>query len=502
MVLRLLFPVLFLVLLTSLEGVNAARWGSGSAVDDGVLASGDLVPALNAETFNSSLLAAPANWALVEFYANWCPACKKYKPHFERVARLFTGPNRVHEGVVYFAKVDCADQASQKLCERFSIRYYPSLLWALPPVLAIGSRSAKIQSPLEEITNAQTAEALLEQINKRIGKSFSLSDATTEDGKASGTNTSEPLQMPASLHDVEEATAQAFKIIVDEKMLVSDNRGSFIQFLMLLVVHHPSERCRKGSANLLVNLAELWPAGQVPTAAFLDHPLCGPGLPRNFWVSCRGERRGYSCGLWLLFHSLSVRVADSESAAAFSAIHSFVEHFFNCQECRQHFLEMISRKLDVIASQEDLVLWLWHAHNEVNMRLAKEEEVSKKWNPNYPKVVWPTRQQCSECRVVASVDKEASSTEEPEWAVKAVYKFLKDWYGASLLTLPDTIHEGVESEGQIAVSRGGDESGRNGSSAVRNIAAVAILLASCGFGLVALWWRMQQKKRKRRRRRI
>jgi hypothetical protein len=48
--------------------------------------------------------------------------------------------------------------------------------------------------------------------------------------------------MPASLHDVEEATAQAFKIIVDEKMLVSDNRGSFIQFLMLLVVHHPSER--------------------------------------------------------------------------------------------------------------------------------------------------------------------------------------------------------------------------------------------------------------------
>ncbi len=110
--------------------------------------------------------------------------------------------------------------------------------------------------------------------------------------------------------------AAAHKLILVQ-MLVSDNRGSFIQFLMLLVVHHPSERlvcfltcnissswcsqllllvqrlnvlcseesrCRKGSANLLVNLAELWPAGQVPTAAFLDHPLCGSGLPRNFWV--------------------------------------------------------------------------------------------------------------------------------------------------------------------------------------------------------------------------
>ncbi len=38
------------------------------------------------------------------------------QPHFERVARLFTGPNRVHEGVVYFAKVDCADQVIAPLC--------------------------------------------------------------------------------------------------------------------------------------------------------------------------------------------------------------------------------------------------------------------------------------------------------------------------------------------------------------------------------------------------
>ena len=50
-----------------------------------------------------------------------------------------------------------------------------------------------------------------------------------------------------------------------------------------------------------------------------------------------------SCGLWLLFHSLSVRVSDKESNAALRAIHTFVENFFNCQECREHFLEMSSR---------------------------------------------------------------------------------------------------------------------------------------------------------------
>lgn len=50
-----------------------------------------------------------------------------------------------------------------------------------------------------------------------------------------------------------------------------------------------------------------------------------------------------SCGLWLLFHSLSVRVSDSESTEAFLAIRGFVDHFFKCQECREHFLQMSSR---------------------------------------------------------------------------------------------------------------------------------------------------------------
>ena len=30
--------------------------------------------------------------------------------HYERVAWLFNGPNAVHTGEVYLAKVDCADQ--------------------------------------------------------------------------------------------------------------------------------------------------------------------------------------------------------------------------------------------------------------------------------------------------------------------------------------------------------------------------------------------------------
>lgn len=50
-----------------------------------------------------------------------------------------------------------------------------------------------------------------------------------------------------------------------------------------------------------------------------------------------------SCGLWVLLHSLSVRIEDGESQFAFQAICEFVHNFFICEECRQHFYEMCSR---------------------------------------------------------------------------------------------------------------------------------------------------------------
>ena len=45
--------------------------------------------------------------------------------------------------------------------------------------------------------------------------------------------------------------------------------------------------------------------------------LCG-GLQE--WGSCRGSRetsRGYTCGLWLLLHSLAARSAPPETVGAF-----------------------------------------------------------------------------------------------------------------------------------------------------------------------------------------
>lgn len=63
-----------------------------------------------------------------------------------------------------------------------------------------------------------------------------------------------------------------------------------------------------------------------------------------------GPEKGYlqtlcycSCGLWVLLHSLSVRVEDGESQMAFTTTCDFIHQFFMCEECREHFYNMCSR---------------------------------------------------------------------------------------------------------------------------------------------------------------
>lgn len=102
-------------------------------------------------------------------------------------------------------------------------------------------------------------------------------------------------------------------------MIKSNTRASLIKFLQILVAHHPSKRyrssllifillgrlatlydtqdfyirCRKGSAEILVNIDDLLPSelvlgdkqeendGKGPLGAF---QICGKNIPRGYWV--------------------------------------------------------------------------------------------------------------------------------------------------------------------------------------------------------------------------
>lgn len=45
----------------------------------------------------------------MEFYASWCPACKHFQTHYEKVSAFFYGSPRP-KPEVYVARVDCATE--------------------------------------------------------------------------------------------------------------------------------------------------------------------------------------------------------------------------------------------------------------------------------------------------------------------------------------------------------------------------------------------------------
>lgn len=119
------------------------------------------------------------------------------------------------------------------------------------------------------------------------------------------------------------------------------------------------------------------------------------------YVGCQGSSsdfRGYSCGLWTLFHYLTVRAANNDATKdpveVLRAILGFVKNYFGCSECSEHFEQMAQRRnIWQIHSKNDAVLWLWEAHNEVNKRLAGD--ITE--DPSFPKVQFPTEEMCEAC---------------------------------------------------------------------------------------------------------
>ncbi|XP_044326840.1 sulfhydryl oxidase 1-like [Triticum aestivum] len=162
---RLLF--LTLAVASSLAvGADALR---SLGVGDGATAQGDYAVELDATTFDAFLTASRESFAVVEFFAHWCPACRNYKPHYEKVAKLFNGPDAAHPGRILMARIDCASKVNIDLCNRFSVDHYPFLLWGPPPKFANTKWDRKQEkSKLKLIDDGRTAKRLLKWINKQM----------------------------------------------------------------------------------------------------------------------------------------------------------------------------------------------------------------------------------------------------------------------------------------------------------------------------------------------
>eukprot|EP01039_Chlorochromonas_danica_P006477 gene6477-7142_t len=218
----------------------------------------------------------------------------------------------------------------------------------------------------------------------------------------------------------------------------------------------------ENETDTIANLSTKTSTGRLSpiTVASLSWRLCG--LPHNANKNStidivQGHRegaRGYSCGLWMLFHYITVNGVNMTKSQLYNdyghlrqgqraqtagnstwfaspltsssnhsdaltaqeamhAVHDWIKFFFGCSNCRAHFLHYYSLgwfDRQAIRSFHDLQYWLIRLHNLVNIRIAYEnlfsdslykmddiEKVRARILDRAMVALWPSKEICERC---------------------------------------------------------------------------------------------------------
>lgn len=164
-----------------------------------------------------------------------------------------------------------------------------------------------------------------------------------------------------------------------------------------------------------------------------------PVFSSNRWIGCSSVKEGlrrYPCGLWTLFHYLTVQAAETEISMdpleILQAMHGYIKYFFGCSDCSNHFQQMATRnKIWNVTSKDDAVVWLWSSHNEVNKRLSGDPTEDS----NHPKIQFPSVDMCPQCRKPILTNhhnhQQFTLQDGNEWNVLEVLRFLKNMYSSN-----------------------------------------------------------------------
>ena len=62
-----------------------------------------------------------------EMYSSWCPRCKKFRPHYDKIARVFNPGGSGEKAGVLVAHMSC--DKDKVPCKRLGTMGFPALLW-------------------------------------------------------------------------------------------------------------------------------------------------------------------------------------------------------------------------------------------------------------------------------------------------------------------------------------------------------------------------------------
>jgi len=382
-----------------------------------------------------------AQYVLVDFYAPWCPHCQHFAPEFERIAHAAqssagnsSSQHQVDQHTLALSSsilsgtVDCVKFSHE--CTSWGVDGFPTLKW--------GKKEdwlARSVSKLQTIDVwPRTAESVAEWIGNQTHihlKTAMLSRVDVMRMMHQGQSipqAADPVsgqdKTVVDPWDVQLATALVLHNALSQHNFLQDKekdmpRAALVDFVDLLALRFPEHgsqtHCRQSLKSLHRLLDSEWHTlgynvernGESvfvvdASAVEVQWQLCGLNW-NNYskgWHECRGTwpgKRGYTCGLWTTFHTLATQTEDQHAMKETQVVRSMIQHFFDCEECRDHFLQIPVTESD-IATKRDAQLWWWNAHNVVNRRVGKLEEQYQDGDPEYPKMQWPSSKECPHCR--------------------------------------------------------------------------------------------------------
>lgn len=437
-----------------------------------------------------TLANSTAQYVMVDFYAPWCPHCQHFAPEFERLALSIL--RQPAEPRILAATVDCVRYAST--CSEWGVDSFPTLLWGRR--IDWLDKAVQRLQPIEP--NSATAEGVADWINVHVPIHLDPASISRQEvvqlfhwqaTNSSAGDALQPHMLTVDAWDIQLSTA----LLIHETLArhafsvhgTSQDAGhiamegpirALLDLLNLLSQRFPEQHiagdeatgdapmastpCRDSLRRLSEQLSSNWTklgqhmellqGGEMfmidPTELESRWRLCGTEWGEysgRSWRSCRGTwpgKRGFTCGLWSLFHTVVARGDDTTALHDTNTIRAVIEHLFDCRECREHFLQLPWNESDSL-TRRSAQLWWWNAHNLVNQRVQQLEQQFQDGDPGFPKVQWPPAAQCTACRASkdssfltrsrgdALLHRRAQDAPVPTWRLDEVVGFLDRFYG-------------------------------------------------------------------------
>eukprot|EP00927_Polykrikos_kofoidii_P077164 TRINITY_DN74135_c0_g1_i1.p1 TRINITY_DN74135_c0_g1~~TRINITY_DN74135_c0_g1_i1.p1 ORF type:complete len:760 (-),score=125.02 TRINITY_DN74135_c0_g1_i1:44-2167(-) len=306
-----------------------------------------------------------AEYMLLEFFAPWCPFCMHFAPELAKVAPLLKNITTCSthskersssdcRQLVALQSVDCEKVEMKNLCDWAEAVSMPRLVLARREVL-LGKLAPTVTETKDVKLRAHmhSARQVLTWLGTEVsGWPTNIRLPEEEDKHAPLLGWDLPVKGAVepphvSQQDLLVATASMLHEAFTTPKFNLKNKKALFDLLSLMCSAHPGgEICRQSICEMRSGIEKSWsslthvkviePPADIPlppmTFTYLDWPriekehrpcnLPWPHFAETGWDWCKGQTpgtRGYTCGLWMLFHSLVVGSAEIAPASQIEA---------------------------------------------------------------------------------------------------------------------------------------------------------------------------------------